>query len=172
MRLTVLNQFATGMEKSDPEDGAAMKKDLGSSKWYLWHGNIKRALDKLEDCCDLCYDDELVYEKRNKFEKHLAEMVTYIENNQCMIPNYGELYRYDETISTAFVESTINEVVTKRMVKKQQMQWTHEGAHYLLQTRTAVLNGDLENMFRRWYPSSKIVDQNVNQQDVEVKKAA
>ncbi len=48
----------------------------------------------------------------------------------------------EKTIFTAFVESTINEVVTKRMVKKQQMQWTHKGAHYMLQTRTAVLNND------------------------------
>lgn len=70
-------------------------------------------------------------------------MVTYIQNNQNMIPNYGEKYRYDETITTAFVESTVNEVVAKRMVKKQQMQWTYEGAHAILQTRTAVLNGDL-----------------------------
>jgi len=64
--------------------------------------------------------------------------------------------RYGETISTGFVESTINEVVAKRMVKKQQMQWTHQGAHYLIQTRTAVLNGDLHKTFEQWYPALKI----------------
>jgi hypothetical protein len=46
---------------------------------------------------------------------------TYIRNNTDFIPNYGERYRYGETISTAFVESTINQVVSRRMVKKQQM---------------------------------------------------
>jgi hypothetical protein len=51
------------------------------------------------------------------------------------------------------VESAINEVVAKRMVKKQQMQWSTLGAHLLLQTRTAVLNGDLQSHFERWYPS-------------------
>ena len=51
-----------------------------------------------------------------------------------------------------FVESTINQVVSKRFVKKQQMQWTPRGAHLLLQTRTTVLNDDLENVFRDWYP--------------------
>lgn len=50
------------------------------------------------------------------------------------------------------MESTINEVVAKRMVKKQQMQWTHQGAHFMLQTRTAVLNHELEKDFQRWYP--------------------
>ena len=38
-----------------------------------------------------------------------------------MIPNYGERYSYGEPISTAFVESTVNEVIAKRMAKKQQM---------------------------------------------------
>ena len=43
-------------------------------------------------------------------------------------------------------------VVSKRFVKKQQMQWTLRGAHLLLQTRTRVLNEDLDDLFRRWYP--------------------
>jgi len=38
------------------------------------------------------------------------------------MPNFGERYRNGETISTAFVESTVNQVISKRMVKKQQMQ--------------------------------------------------
>jgi hypothetical protein len=30
------------------------------------------------------------------------------------------------------------------------MQWTPRGAHLLLQTRTKVLNDDLEDVFRGW----------------------
>jgi hypothetical protein len=33
----------------------------------------------------------------------------------------AERYRQGETMSTAFVESTINQVVSRRFVKKQQM---------------------------------------------------
>jgi hypothetical protein len=55
-------------------------------------------------------------------------------------------------MSTAFVESTINQVVSRRFVKKQQMQWTLKGAHLLLQTRTKVLNDELDDVFSRWYP--------------------
>ena len=77
---------------------------------------------------------------------------TYIRNNKEFIPNFGERGRQGETISTAFVESTINQVVSRRFVKKQQMQWTLRGAHLLLQTRTKVLNNELEEVFRRWYP--------------------
>ncbi len=56
------------------------------------------------------------------------------------------------TITTSFVESTINQVVSKRFVKKQQMLWTPKGAHLLLQTRTKVLNDDLDSVFRDWFP--------------------
>jgi hypothetical protein len=56
-------------------------------------------------------------------------------------------------ISSAFVESTVNQVVSKRMVKKQQMRWTPEGAHLLLQVRTRTLNGELATTFRGWYPA-------------------
>jgi hypothetical protein len=58
-----------------------------------------------------------------------------------------------EAISTAFVESTVNQVISKRMVKKQQMRWTPRGAHLLLQVRTRVLNNDLADDFHRWYPN-------------------
>jgi hypothetical protein len=47
------------------------------------------------------------------------------------------------THTTAFVESTVNYVVSKRFVKKQQMRWTQRGAHQLLQTRVQVLNDEL-----------------------------
>jgi len=157
MKLTVLNQFAKGMVHSDPDEGKKVTKALESTKWYLWHGNVEHAFDRIEDCIDVCYDDEAIrYSNRKKFRRHLEEFDTYIRNNRHLIPNYGEKWRYGETISTSFVESTINEVVAKRMVKKQQMQWTHEGAHYLLQTRTAVLNNELHDHFERWHPGLKI----------------
>jgi hypothetical protein len=37
-------------------------------------------------------------------------------------------------------------------VKKQQMQWSKEGAHLLLQARTKVLNDELDQTFQRWHP--------------------
>ncbi len=66
------------------------------------------------------------------------------------------MYRYGEPISSSFVESTINEVIAKRMEKKQQMQWSQQGAHYLLQTRTAVHNDDLKTPFEHWYLGIKL----------------
>ena len=119
----------------------------------------------MEDCYLIFDDDEIKYKNQKKMRKQLAELTTYVENNSHIIPNYGERWRYGETITSSFVESTVNEVVTKRMVKKQQMQWSPIGAHYLLQTRTAVLDGNLPNHFEYWYPGLKMNEQ-INAQEI------
>ena len=61
----------------------------------------------------------------------------------------------------AFAESTVNQVISKRMVKKQQMRWTKRGAHLLLQVRTQTLNGDLRDTFCRWYLSMTRSTENI-----------
>lgn len=86
-----------------------------------------------------------------KLLKAVEEFHTYIKSNGGFIPNYGERYRAGEWISTGFVESTVNQVISKRMVKKQQMRWSPRGGHLLLQIRTCVLNEELRRTFGRWY---------------------
>jgi hypothetical protein len=85
----------------------------------------------------------------------LGELTTYITDNVGHVVNYGERFRTRERISTAFVESAINQIVDKRCDKRQSMRWTPRGAHLLLQTRTRVLNGDLDQLIRRRYPAFK-----------------
>ncbi len=52
------------------------------------------------------------------FKGRVAEFGGYIRANATSIPNYGERFRAGETTSSAFVESAVNQVVSKRMVKK------------------------------------------------------
>jgi hypothetical protein len=87
-----------------------------------------------------------------KLEKALDEFQVYIKRNAALIENYGLRWYRGEVISTAVIESAVNQVISKRFCKKQQMQWTPKGAHLLLQIRTTVLNEDLEDTFRTWYP--------------------
>jgi len=68
------------------------------------------------------------------------------------MPNYGDLYRHGEAISTGFVESTVNQVISKRFVKKQQMRWSTKDAHLLLQVRMKVLDEELREEFNHSYP--------------------
>ncbi len=158
MRLTVLKQFAKGFSHQHPEEGKELTEHIESTKWNLWHGKVEEALEHLDDCYCLSDNEEIKYANKKKLLKHLEDLSTYVENNSHIIPNYGERWRNGEVISSSFVESTVNEVITKRMVKKQQMQWSAEGAHYLLQARTTTLNGDLAKQFEQWYPGLKLTE--------------
>jgi len=162
MRLTVMGQLAKGLATEQTEgpetapeeilDAVDTGKQLERVKWFLWHGNVERALETIEDIEDALDLLSQGGESRRKLVKAVREFRGYIEANQSFIPNYGDRYRHGETISTAFAESTVNQVVSKRMVKKQQMQWSEAGAHHLLQVRTKALNDELRETFVRWYP--------------------
>jgi len=163
MRLTVMGQILKGAAAEIPtkatededdempnrEDIKEVEENLDSLKWNLWHGNVYRALqviDRLE------FDLEAIAEhseSAKKLLKTLCEFGQYIKANKVFIPNFGDRYRHGEAISTAFAESTINQVVSKRMVKRQQMRWSQRGAHLLLQVRTRALDGVLRDDFVR-----------------------
>ena len=83
----------------------------------------------------------------------LEELIIYLDNNGGFIVNYGDRYRHGEPIASGFVESAVNQVVSKRFVKRQQIAWRPRHAHALLQIRTAVLNDLLRSHVERWYPS-------------------
>ena len=152
MRITVMNQLAKGLRARDnPNLAADVLKELQRVKWFLWHGNVFRALQTVEDL-EFDLDIEGAGLEQRKLLKAVTEFGGYIRANGAWIPNFGERYRNGETISSAFVESTVNQVISRRFCKKQQMQWTKRGAHLLLQTRVKTLNQELGTIFQRWYP--------------------
>ncbi len=156
MRLTVLNQYAKGLVHHDQQLGEEIQEKLERLKWSLWHGNLYKALYKIDAIESLIYNCEEAYPKFKQLAKAVEEFRTYITNNGHLIPNYGERYRNGEAIATGFVESTVNEVVSKRFCKRQQMQWSKRGAHLLLQTRVKTLNRELGTVFKRWYPDMEV----------------
>ena len=160
MKITVMKQMVSGLPNNY---GDEPHKRLESIKWNLWHGNTDKALDKVGSFFEDFDDEELdKNSKRYRLRKYADEFYTYIKSNKFYIPNYAERYRYGEIISTSFVEATVNEVISKRMVKKQQMRWTKEGAHRMIQVRTSTLNNELRDEFCRWYPNMN----NVNNKEV------
>lgn len=161
MRITVMKNMAKGLkwqqelmeerEGEEPSLSAKALSELDRMKWFLWHGNVVRALESIEQLEDLVAASEHT-DDSCKLEKTVEEFHTYVENNTDLIPNYGERRRNGERISTATAESTVNQVISKRMVKRQQMRWSRRGAHLLLQVRTRELNGELQSTFADWYP--------------------
>jgi hypothetical protein len=163
MRITVMTNMAKSLQPPPPDPDldltaetatklvSDVRDDLARLKWFLWHGNVFRARQTVDD---IRVDLETLStgNEPSKLLKAVYEFDSYLRANGERIPNYGERRRCGETISTAFVESTVNQVVSKRMVKKQQMRWSPHGAHLFLQVRTQVLNNDLATDFTRWYP--------------------
>ena len=119
-------------------------------KWFCWHGNVVAALEVISDI-ELDVEVAEATAEQARFLKTLRELDTYIRANAGFIPNYGERYRTGEVISSLLPESAVNQVISKRMVKKQQMRWSPRGAHLLLQVRIRALNDDLAGDFARWY---------------------
>jgi hypothetical protein len=160
-----MTQMAKGLERKDLAIQPAVLKELERSKWSLWHGNVYEACvssDTLEWILD---NDDALTANRRSLLKALRDFRIYLTTNAQLMPNYGERWRYGEAIATGFVESTVNQVVSKRFEKKQQMKWSPRGAHLVLQTRTRVLNDELRQTFQRWYPG-------MQNDEVELKEAA
>ena len=155
MRMTQLSQAIKGLpadqtdEPDSPKHIEECLRILRRAKAYLWHGSPHRALQTLED---LTWEIGTESAPANAMQDRLEEFMGYVTANLTSIPNYADRHRHGEPIATGFVESAVNQVVSKRLVKKQQMRWTPSGAHQLLQVRTRVLNKQLRGDFERWHP--------------------
>ncbi len=156
MRLTVLGQMAKG---AAPDDDWREKsaRDLDRLRQLLWHGHVREAADQaswIEEDTEVAIDEasNVAKTKLKKLSTALAEFGVYVSCNAGSIVDYGERYRVGERISSGFVESAINQIVAKRFSKRQSMRWTKRGAHFQLQTRTRVLNDELEGVFRKRWP--------------------
>lgn len=71
------------------------------------------------------------------------ELCSYLTANESRLINYVKEYREGKPISTAHVESTVDQPVDWRMEKMQHMRWTQRGTQMLLHARCALLNGEL-----------------------------
>ena len=147
MKIQPLQQIADHIVRwrdAGNSEMARVDTNVRSLKWKLWHGQTDRALDQLET---MTSEFAKLRERGNLSATrllHLAHpLLTYVRSNKSAIINYGARYRSGRRIATALAESGVNSLVARRMVKKQQMQWSKRGAHLLLQFRAAVLNGDL-----------------------------
>src|SRR5437879_2884052 len=152
MKLTVLGQFGKGLVHCEAVLGEERGNQIERLTWSLWHGQVDKALSKIDDLKTSIEPFSETYARFPRLVKALSALRTSIVHNRYVIPNDSERYHNGEAIATGCVESTVNEVVRRRFCKKQQMQWSKEGAHVLLQTRVRTLNGALGAIFKRWYP--------------------
>jgi hypothetical protein len=161
MRLTGLGQYTRGLAHHNPVEATALESRLERIKWRLWHGDAGEALTRAKRLAADVAALDSGYPRLKQLVKAAADLAIYIANNAAALPDYSERWLNGERISTAFVESTVNLVVSRRFAKKQQMQWSKQGAHRLLQTRTKTLDGTLRDLFSTWYPALAANDNQV-----------
>ena len=161
MRLTGMDQYAKGLAHHNPVEALALRHRLERIKWRLWHGDDEEAVIRAQALAADVAALNTAYPGLKRLIKAAAGLATYIANNAASIVNYSRRWDNGERISTAFVESTVNLVVSRRFAKKQQMQWSKKGAHLLLQTRTKTLDGTLRDLFTQWYPGMAVNDNQV-----------
>jgi hypothetical protein len=125
-------------------------RHLNRAMWKVWHANLygaSIALNCFYDGVDIHVMIADADSRRStlieQVRVRLAELWSYLTANQTRLINYGREYREGHRISTARVESTVNQLVDWRMEKKQHMSWTKRGAQMLLHARCALLNGEL-----------------------------
>ena len=149
MRLTVLEQYGKGLVQCEAALGEAIWEQIARLKWSLGHGQVDKALGTIDDLASAIEPFNETYVRFNQLLKALSALRTSIVNNRPVIPHYGQRDHQGEAIATGFVESTVDQGVSKRFCKKQQMQWSKPGAHVLLQTRVKTLGGELGAIFKR-----------------------
>jgi len=142
-----------GAGTADTRFASEAVRGLERAKWRLWHGRWPGCQRKLAALC------RWMERKRlrdvtgiGRLQQHASELLGYLEHNEDALVPYAARRRRGEAISTAFVESAVNEIVAKRMNKKQQMRWSRATVQPFLDVRTAVLNDTLEDAFRHRHP--------------------
>src|SRR4051812_4586660 len=148
-----------GAGPADASRAHAAARTLDRAKWCLWHGRwtgCRRKLAALRRWTRRKPIRDVA--GIGRLQRHVSDLLGYLERNQGALVPYAARRRRGEPISTAFVESAVNEIVAKRLNKAQQMRWNRATVQPFLDVRTAVLNGTLEGAFRRQYSGFRPAD--------------
>jgi hypothetical protein len=123
-----------------------VRSETNRHAWDM--GKICRATKRLLDSLSTA-DTERV----RRFRQHIIDLRDYLRSNRSGLKNYALERRKGRRISSALAESVMSHLVNQRMGKRQRMRWSCEGAHLLLQVRCAVLDKQLDTLFREWHPN-------------------
>lgn len=110
----------------------AFKNRLEKVKWLLWHGDPEKALGRLTEIVETVKDDKLLNELQDLYE--------YLGRNQKYMVSYQQRQSKKLPFTSTYAESSVNAIINDRQKNNKKMQWSREGAHSVLQIRTAKFN--------------------------------
>lgn len=137
--LYILDWFHLSMKIHNivmPDD---LKEKLESVKWYLWHGKVSEAKEKLSS---------LILESPVKQKLLLKKLYVYIDNNSDKIINYDERKDKNLPYTSNLAESTVESLINRRCKGKQHMRWSRKGLDPILQLRAAITSNEWEQIWR------------------------
>ena len=121
MRIQHVAQAAMSRPDASAEDrkaGASLAGTIERIKWRLWHGQVRRGLDRIAETMTTL---EAAAETASpatsaalKVVRLLGELETYVCGKSDIIIDYATARRREEPISTAVTESTVQWLVHRR----------------------------------------------------------
>jgi hypothetical protein len=122
-------------------------RNLNRIKYLLWNSGIEMADWGMRifraGLAEDAWDSPQELKRFQLVESQLDELRSYLYANEAAVQDYAKTFREGGRVSSAHVESTVNQLINWRFCKKQQMRWTRTGAQGLLHVRTAMINGTL-----------------------------
>jgi hypothetical protein len=151
MRLHHVEQVMSGLAALEPPlvSIASVQVEVERLRHWLWNGDHEKAIKTLgrivswAEMANAASDTAMVAAKVGRLVARCTELRAYIANNTDALIDYGQRYRAGKPVSSSRAESTVNQLVNARMNKRQQMRWSPQGAHRVLQVRAAVLDNRL-----------------------------
>jgi len=101
---------------------------LDKAKWSLWHGDVKKCMDKLASLTKFDDNQKLV---------KLKKIRTYINNNAGNIIDYASYKEKGLPFTSSIIAGAVDNVINARQKRTKKMQWTREGAHSVVQLRAS-----------------------------------
>jgi hypothetical protein len=101
-----------GAGAADTHLAAEAVRGLERAKWRLWHGRWPGCRRKLAALLRWAQREQMRdVAGIGRLERHVSELLGYLERNENALVHYAARHRRGEPISTAFVESAVNEMV-------------------------------------------------------------
>ena len=141
MKFRAVEQSILNSRRIEGPDWDRLTREINSAKWLVWHGKGRKAVPRLQAMSEEL--EKWPNQEHTALWWNVRKVCGYIRSHTRFLVNYGARYRKGLPISSSIAESAVNQIVSARMAKKQQMRWSDDGAHVLALVRVADLNGEL-----------------------------
>ena len=113
--LGILDWFHVAMKFQNISLPKTQKKRLERVKWCLWHGNVDKAIEKINTLIDKV-------KNASRLTK-LVKLRNYIVNNKDYIVNYDARKNNNLVFTSNMAESTVESLINQRCKGHQHMRW-------------------------------------------------